>query len=96
LRTAGYRSGRRRLEDEQELSPSVKEVEHVTISAAETTLEPQELDFLQSCFDVLRRERGLEGDALTDRRAADNLAAEIIELYRTGVRDPVELTSRLA
>jgi hypothetical protein len=73
----------------------VKEVENVTISAAETTLEPQELDFLQTCFDVLRRERGLEGNALTDRRAADNLAAEIIELYRTGVRDPGELTSRL-
>lgn len=67
----------------------------MTISAAETTLEPQELDFLQTCFDVLRRERGLEGNALTDRRAADNLAADIIELYRTGVRDPGELTSRL-
>ncbi|MBP2549873.1 hypothetical protein J2858_002806 [Neorhizobium galegae] len=68
----------------------------MTISAAETTLEPQELAFLQTCFDVLRRERGLEGVALSDKRAADNLAAEIIELYRTGIRDPGELTAKLS
>ncbi|MGN7294220.1 hypothetical protein [Rhizobium sp. SAFR-030] len=57
----------------------------------QTTLEPQDLEFLQGCFDTIRRKRGLDGD----NPVASHLAAQMIELYQAGVRDPHELNSRM-
>lgn len=61
----------------------------------QTVLEPGDLQFLQSYFDGILQQRGLDGEDLTARRAATNLAAEIIALYQTGVREPQELSVRL-
>ncbi|MBP2557545.1 hypothetical protein J2857_000296 [Neorhizobium galegae] len=52
-----------------------------------TTFEPTELAFLQRLFDEICAERGLAGGSL----AANNLAAQIFQLYQQGVRDPREL-----
>ncbi len=56
------------------------------------TFEPSELAFLQRLFDDVRAERGLTGGSL----AANNLAAQIIQLYQQGVRDPRDMQARLA
>lgn len=53
-------------------------------------LEPQDLDVLQACFDEVRRERGLIKDDV-----AATIAAQMIELYQTGIRDPRELSQRV-
>jgi hypothetical protein len=61
-------------------------------STPPTMLEPQDLEFLQACFDEVRREHGL-----SDRtRVATDVAAQMIELYQNGIRDPSELTRRLS
>lgn len=54
-------------------------------------LEPQDLDVLQACFDAVRRERGL----INDEVLAATIAAQMIELYQTGIRDPRELSERV-
>ncbi|MCY1665953.1 hypothetical protein [Rhizobium sp. SL86] len=53
-------------------------------------LEPRDLDVLQACFDAVRRERGLIKDDV-----AATIAAQMIELYQTGIRDPRELSQRV-
>lgn len=55
------------------------------------TFEPSELAFLQRFFDDVCTERGLAGGSL----AANNLAAQIIQLYQQGVRDVRELQLHL-
>ncbi|KKX30689.1 hypothetical protein [Rhizobium sp. LC145] len=49
--------------------------------------EPSELAFLQRFFNTLCAERGLDGGSL----AANDLAAQILQLYQQGVRDEREL-----
>ena len=56
-----------------------------------TVIEPQELSFLKEVFNDALKRRGMDNDPT----AASNLAAQIIELYQTGVRDPQELNERL-
>jgi hypothetical protein len=46
---------------------------------------------LQACFDAVRRERGL----INDEVLAATIAAQMIELYQTGIRDPRELSERV-
>ncbi|CDZ36225.1 hypothetical protein NOJ28_13290 [Neorhizobium galegae] len=55
------------------------------------TFEPTELAFLQRLFDEICAERGLAGGSL----AANNLAAQIIQLYQQGVRDPRDMQIHL-
>lgn len=55
------------------------------------TFEPSELAFLKRFFDHLCAERGLAGGSL----AANDLAAQIIQLYQQGVRDERDLQIRL-
>lgn len=52
-----------------------------------TTLKPSELALLQRVFDDLCSHRGLPGGSL----AANDLAAEMIQLYQHGVRDEKSL-----
>lgn len=59
--------------------------------ATEIILEPQDLDILQACFDAVRRERGFVHDDVF----AAAIAAQMIELYQTGIRDPRELSERV-
>ncbi|MDR6817311.1 hypothetical protein J2X76_002484 [Neorhizobium sp. 2083] len=54
--------------------------------------EPSELAFLQRLFDDICAERGLP----TGGPVASTLAAQIIQLYQQGVRDPRELQDHLA
>ncbi|WP_165217457.1 hypothetical protein [Affinirhizobium pseudoryzae] len=54
-------------------------------------LEPQDLDVLQACFDAVRRKSGL----INDEVLAATIAARMIELYQTGIRDPRELSERV-
>lgn len=61
------------------------------MNPTETTLEPGELDLLQEVFDSVREAKGIEIHS-TD---ASHIAAHIIELYQSGVRDPQELTKRV-
>lgn len=60
-------------------------------SAETTVIEPQELSFLEDVFNDALKRRGLDNDTT----AASNLAAQIIELYQIGVRDPQELDEKL-
>jgi hypothetical protein len=53
--------------------------------------EPAELAFLQRFFDGACVERGLPGGSV----AANNLAAQIIQLYQQGVRDEQDLNAHL-
>ncbi|MCJ8508913.1 hypothetical protein MUU53_13435 [Rhizobium lemnae] len=55
-----------------------------------STLEPSDLKFLQSVFDGIRQTKGIE----IRSSDASSIAAQIIELYQAGVRDPDELTQR--
>lgn len=55
------------------------------------TFEPTELAFLQRLFDDMCAERGVTGGSL----AANNLAAQIIQLYQQGVRDEKDLQIHL-
>lgn len=55
-----------------------------------STLEPSDLEFLQSVFDGIRQSKGIE----IRSSDASHIAAQIIELYQAGVRDPDELTQR--
>jgi hypothetical protein len=64
----------------------------VQLSTPPTMLEPRDLEFLQNCFDAVRREHRLGDNTL----AATDVAAQIIQLYQTGVRDQSELESRLS
>lgn len=57
-----------------------------------TMLEPQDLKFLQSCFDTIRRKHGLDADT----RAATDVAAQIFTLYENGIRDRAELERQLS
>lgn len=57
------------------------------MNPTETTLEPGELDLLQEVFDSVRKAKGIEIHS-TD---ASNIAARIIELYQSGVRDREQL-----
>lgn len=61
-------------------------------STANSGMEPQELAFLKGIFNEILHKRGLNSDT----RAASTLAAQIIELYQTGIRDPQELSQRLS
>lgn len=54
--------------------------------------EPNELAFLQTLFDDICAERGLSTGSI----AANTLAAQIIQLYQQGVREPQDLRIHLA
>lgn len=56
------------------------------------TFEPSELAFLQRLFDGICAEHGVAGGSV----AANNLAAQIIQLYQQGVRDEKGLQHQLA
>jgi hypothetical protein len=55
------------------------------------TFEPSELAFLQRFFDDVCAERGLTGGS----PAANDLAAQIIQLYQQGVREVRDLQVHL-
>ncbi|MDO1584234.1 hypothetical protein [Rhizobium oryzicola] len=59
---------------------------------APLTLEPQDLDFLQSYFDSVRHDKRID----INSRAATDLASQIIELYEDGARNREELDSRIS
>lgn len=52
-----------------------------------STFEPGELALLQRVFDDLRLERGILGGSV----AANDLAAEMIQLYQRGMKDEQSL-----
>lgn len=61
-------------------------------STATPGMEPQELAFLKGIFNEVLQKRGLNNDT----SAATTVAAQIIELYQTGIRDPQELSQRIS
>ncbi|WP_137134389.1 hypothetical protein [Rhizobium sp. FKY42] len=60
------------------------------MNSEKITLEPSDLEFLQSVVDSIRQTKGIE----IRSSDASQIAAQIIELYQSGVRDPDELTQR--
>jgi hypothetical protein len=52
-------------------------------SATTNTFEPSELAFLKRVFDDFCQERGLTDNS----NAANDIAAEMIQLYQRGVKD---------
>ncbi|MCO5731711.1 hypothetical protein [Rhizobium sp. SSA_523] len=63
----------------------------MTSERIDIALEPQDLRVLQSCLDDIRRKRGLSSDEPETR----SLAARMIELYQSGIRDPRELAQQV-
>lgn len=53
----------------------------------DTTIDPCELNFLQEVFESVRQAKGIQ----IQSSDASNIAAHIIELYQSGVRDRQEL-----
>ncbi|MFB9949492.1 hypothetical protein ACFFP0_11570 [Rhizobium puerariae] len=72
-------------------APMPMEAEKMNPATLSNTFEPSELAFLKRFFDDLCTERGLAGGSL----AANDLAAQIIQLYQQGVRDEKDLQIRL-
>lgn len=58
---------------------------------ASSTFEPRELAFIQRCFADICGRRGLQGNT----EAATDLAAQIFDLYKHGVRNEQDLYARL-
>lgn len=62
---------------------------HESFSA--TTFEPHDLAFLQKLFTTVCAEKGLNGDSA----AANDLAAQMFQLYQQGIREEHALQTRL-
>jgi hypothetical protein len=73
------------------LSPPAVEAEKMNSAVLTNTFEPRELAFLKRVFDGICAERGLTGESL----AANDLAAQIIQLYQQGIRNEKELEIQL-
>ncbi|CAN7736021.1 hypothetical protein [Neorhizobium sp. LjRoot104] len=65
--------------------------EHVRF-APSAPLQPEELDLLQRVFDVTCAEVGIEKKSLQ----AEGLAATLLKLFQSGMRDEKELTAAVA
>ncbi|WP_051904001.1 hypothetical protein [Neorhizobium vignae] len=65
--------------------------EHVSFTHGEP-LQPEELDLLQRVFDLTCTEVGIEKKS----RQAEGLAATLLKLFQSGMRDEEELESAVA
>ncbi|MDQ0135060.1 hypothetical protein J2T08_002981 [Neorhizobium galegae] len=65
--------------------------EHVNFTHGEP-LQPEELDLLQRVFDVTCAQVGIEKKS----RQAEGLAATLLKLFQSGMRDEKELESAVA